>query len=44
VECCASHHPQLHMVLRRLSRWRACPHKHRTREARELCERRRNAA
>jgi len=44
VECCATHHPQLHMVLRRLSKWRSCPHRHRTRESREACERRLNQA
>lgn len=44
VEVCAAHHTRLHTVLRGLSsvRWRRCPHRHRTLEARQACERRLN--
>lgn len=46
VEVCAAHHSRIHAVLRSLgsSRWRRCPHQHRSRESREACERRLNAA
>ena len=44
VQCCAGHHSRLHAALRALSgserRSKRCPHLHRTREAREACERR----
>lgn len=50
-QACAGHHPQIEAFLRRLREradrvvgHRRCPHPHRTREARELCERRLNAA
>lgn len=46
-QVCAGHHPSLQAVLRQLSRgrrWRRCPHPHRSREAREACERRLNTA
>ena len=45
-QVCATHHPKVHAALRHLSArsWRVCPHAHRSREARELCERRLNAA
>lgn len=44
---CHSHHPQLEalrraILERREPQWRHCPHEHRSREARELCERRLN--
>ena len=41
---CARHHPKWEALRRALvePRWRRCPHPHRTREARELCERRLN--
>lgn len=43
LQVCASHHPQIHAVLRGLaSKRRRCPHRHVTRESREACERRLN--
>ena len=45
VQICARHHPQLEAALRQLDRqphWRHCPHTHRSREARLVCERRLN--
>lgn len=49
---CRRHHPKIERMLRdieeygeireRKKRWRRCPHTHRTREARESCERRLN--
>lgn len=39
---CARHHPALEALARRVIRWRSCKHEHRTREARESCERRLN--
>lgn len=45
---CAAHHAWLHAWRRRKEerekRWKRCPHQHRTRESREQCERRLNAA
>lgn len=42
---CARHHPSVEAIARRLlePRPRRCPHRHRTREAREACERRLSA-
>jgi hypothetical protein len=45
VQVCHRHHPMLESARRRLfgePRWKSCPHIHRTREARESCERRLN--
>lgn len=39
---CKRHHRMLHGLRRRQSDWKTCPHQHRTREARDLCERRLN--
>jgi len=44
VQVCATHHPKVHAVLRSFDRRRRCRHVHRTREAREACERRLNRA
>lgn len=44
VPACARHHPMLEALARRAFRWQRCPHPHRTREAREACERRLNRA
>jgi hypothetical protein len=47
VQVCQAHHPMLEALCRRVYRPvepRRCPHHHRTREAREACERRLNAA
>ena len=48
---CAAHHPQIEAFLRSLRRRadrvlgrRRCPHQHRSREAREMCERQLNRA
>lgn len=41
---CQRHHALLHGARNRARRWKECPHKHRTLEARFLCERRLNAA
>ena len=46
LQVCAVHHPRIHAALRVIasaSARRRCPHVHRTREARESCERRLNA-
>lgn len=46
VEVCRRHHPMLEALARRVygePEWKTCPHQHRTREAREACERRLNA-
>jgi len=43
---CERHHPSLEALARRVwkqQEWKRCPHVHRTREARESCERRLNA-
>lgn len=42
---CLRHHPSLEALARRVwgeREWKTCPHPHRTREAREACERRLN--
>lgn len=44
---CRRHHPMLEamreaILKRREETWRQCPHQHRTKEAREACERRLN--
>lgn len=47
IEVCASHHPMVEALVRKihnLPEWKRCPHTHRTREAREDCERRLNRA
>jgi len=48
VVLCAAHHAWLHAWRRRKAQnereWKRCPHHHRTRESREQCERRLNAA
>lgn len=41
---CSRHHPMLESLARRVLRYRRCGHMHRSREAREACERRLNAA
>ena len=41
---CARHHRMLHGFLNRQRDWKTCPHTHRSREAREQCERRLNSA
>lgn len=46
VESCAAHHPMLEALARRVygaPRYRRCPHRHVTPEARERCEARLNA-
>lgn len=44
IEVCARHHPMLEALLRRVHQpeWKRCRHTHRSREGRELCERRLN--
>lgn len=45
VQVCAKHHPMLEALARRawgVREWKRCPHHHRTREAREACEKRLN--
>lgn len=47
VEVCERHHPMLEALARKvhkLPEHKICPHHHRTREAREACERRLNRA
>jgi hypothetical protein len=45
VVLCAAHHAWLHAWRRRKEKqWKRCPHSHRSRESREQCERRLNAA
>ena len=44
-QACAGHHPMIEAFVRRLMRWRPCPHKpgvHRYEGAREACERQLN--
>ena len=42
LQVCASHHPKIHAVLRKLDGRRRCPHRHTSRAGREACERRLN--
>jgi hypothetical protein len=47
IPLCKRHHPMVEALARRVhgrKAWKSCPHQHRTREAREECERRLNAA
>jgi hypothetical protein len=47
IEVCKRHHPMIEALARKihgLPEWKRCPHQHRTRESREACERRLNAA
>lgn len=43
VVLCAAHHRMVDSFLKRRRRWKTCPHKHRTLEARRQCEKRLNA-
>lgn len=43
---CLHHHPSLEALARRVwhePQWKTCPHHHRSKEAREACERRLNS-
>lgn len=40
---CARHHPMLESLARKTLGWKTCKHVHRSRGAREACERRLNA-
>lgn len=45
IQVCHRHHPMLEAARRRVvakPEWKRCPHTHRSREARESCERRLN--
>lgn len=47
ITVCHAHHPMREAIRREVLRrrgWRRCPHEHRSREAREMCERRLNRA
>jgi hypothetical protein len=48
VQVCRKHHPMLEALARKIygdpPGWKRCPHPHRTRAAREQCERRLNGA
>ena len=44
VVLCAAHHRMVDSFLKRRERWKTCPHKHRSHEARMQCEERLNRA